>query len=423
MSGCCHILRCALVLSFAAAASAELENRVWTNTRRQTFEGKLIEAAGEKAVIERKDGKRFTVAIATLSGNDQEYVVKHAADVRPAPKPESKPATGPAATEDSRQSRMSQDTRGMLAGYDGSHPNLGDPWPSVLKCDDKVEITVLKEDDTAKEYIYESPHFRFQSNAVMRKSLISKIALLFEASYEWHKSVPLNNRRTRSKEAPKLQARLFETVDQYHYAGGPAGTAGVYMGGPDTFMVPFAEVGAKKVGSGYMYDFNGDPHTMLHELTHQLWADVAQSSAIWLTEGFAEYMGCVPYRGGSFSYAGHARAIREYVMAYGKKGKGGRALGDHITMPRLEKLMAMTQPEFYANGNSNYGYGLMLTTYFIDMDEGKDGAVFKKAIQAMQDGKTPEEVNKVLLNGRNFEDLERDFAKAWRACGANIEFK
>jgi hypothetical protein len=368
-------------------------------------------------VIERKDGKRFTVAITSLSDDDQEYVVKYASEAKPAPEPK------PAAPHDGAKTSAPQDDRGMLAGYDGSHPNFGDPWPTLVKCEDKVEITVVKEDGEAKQFIYESPHFRFQSNAVMRKSLISKVALLFEASYEWHKSVPLNNRRTRSKGAPKLQAKLFETMDEYHDAGGPVGSAGVYMGGPDTFMVPFSEVGAKKVGSGYMYDFNGDPHTMLHELTHQLWADVGNSSATWLTEGFAEYMGCVPYRGGSFSYAGHARAIKEYALAYGKKGNGGRALGDHITMPRLERLMAMSQPQFYAYGNKNYGYGLLLTTYFIDMDGGKDGAVFKKAVQAMQEGKSPEEVNKVLLNGRSYEDLEHDFAKAWRGSGATIEFQ
>ena len=410
-----NLLCACWLIALSCQVACGLESRSWTNNKQQTFEGKLIEVAGNDAVIERNDGKRFHVAIATLSEADRQYVAKSAppADARgqaTAVPPAHGGAPVPAAV------------RSMLAGYDGSNPNFGSPWPTVVKCEDKVEITVISENDSAKEFIYESPHFRFQSNAVMRKSLISKIALLFEAAFEWHKSVPLNNRRTRSKDAPKLKAMLFETKEQYHQGGGPPGTAGVYMPGKDTFLVPFAEVGAKKIGSGYMYDFNGDPHTMLHELTHQLWADTLDGGT-WFVEGFAEYMSSVPYRGGSFSYSGHARAIKEYALAYGKKNKGGRALGDHITMPHLEKLMGFSQPEFYAGQSRNYGLGLLLVTYFIDMDGNKDSAVFKNAIRAMQEGKSAAEINKVFLNGRSYADLEHDFAKAWRGGGATIEFQ
>jgi len=402
-----NLLFAGLLLALACPVTAEpAASRAWTNNQQQTFEGKLIETTGDDAVIERKDGKRFHVAIATLSAPDRQYVAISAAAARAA----DSGSTG------------AKNHRGLLAGYDGSSPNFGSPWPTLVKCEDKVAITVISEDEGSKEFIYESPHFRFQSNAVMRKSLISKIALLFEASYEWHQSVPLNNRRTRSKDAPKLKARLFETVEQYHTGGGPAGSAGVYMSGKDTFMVPFAEVGAKKIGSGYMYNFNGDPHTMLHELTHQLWADV-HTGGTWFVEGLAEYMASVPYRGGTFNYTGHARAIKDYALAFGKKGKGGRALGDHITMPHLEKLMSYNQEEFYAGKSRNYGLGLLLVTYFIDMDGNKDGAVFKNAIRALQEGKSQAESNKALLNGRSYEELEHDFAKAWRGGGATIEFQ
>ena len=40
----------------------------------------------------------------------------------------------------------------------------------------------------------------------------------------------------------------------------------------------------------------------------------------------------------------------------------------------------------------------------------------------MQEGKSEQEVNKVFLNGRTYEELEHDFAKAWLANGAKVKF-
>ena len=83
--------------------------------------------------------------------------------------------------------------------------------------------------------------------------------------------------------------------------------------------------------------------------------------------------------------------------------------------------MAMNQSTFYSGGSRSYGFGLLMVTYFIDMD-GTNGAVFKKAIKAMQEGKSKQEVNKVFLDGKTYEELEHDFAKAWRGAGAKITF-
>ena len=415
---------CAWFLMFSPTLYAELEFKVWTNTAKHTLEGKLISAAGDNAVIERKNGTRVTIPIASLIDEDQEYIVAHQSEFLPKPEPEAKPAAKPKA-EPSRDDDSDLDTKvqkTILAGYDASESYFDFPWPPVVKCEDQVEITVVSESDAKKEYIYESPHFIFESNALMRKSLISKIALLFESSYTWHKFVPLNNRRTHAKDAPKLKAKLCESYTDYLDAGGLPGSAGVYLGGKkDVFMVPFKEAGAKKVGSGYMYDFSGDPHTMLHELTHQMWADISSSSSTWFTEGFAEYMGSIPYRSGMFNYASHMGAIKMYALEYGKKDKGGRALGKDFSMPHLENLMAMNQSTFYSGGSRSYGFGLLMVTYFIDMD-GTNGAVFKKAIKAMQEGKSKQEVNKVFLDGKTYEELEHDFAKAWRGAGAKITF-
>jgi hypothetical protein len=238
-----------------------------------------------------------------------------------------------------------------------------------------------------------------------------------------HHELPLNNRRTRSPKAAKLKAHLFETEDQYREAGGPTGTSGVYLGGKDEFLVPLASLGVQKVGSGYMFDYRGNFHTMYHEITHQLWADLGESAGMWMVEGFAEFVACAPYSNGRFSFVRQPRYALEYATGYGKKDQGGRALGEDLILPKLSNLMTMSQAKFYTDANQNYGFGLLLVYYFILLDGEGDGARFKDCVKALQAGKPAEEARKALLGGRGYDDLEKDVAAAFRRKGIKIRFQ
>jgi hypothetical protein len=114
-----------------------------------------------------------------------------------------------------------------------------------------------------------------------------------------------------------------------------------------------------------------------------------------------------------------------YATGFGKKDHGGRDLGKDITYPHLEEIMAWDQPKFYSNGNKNYGLGLLLVNYFVLMDGDGDkvGENFKKCIQACQDGKSEAEARQVLLAGRTYDQLEKDFASAMRKKGIKITYE
>lgn len=426
------------VLMFSPAKAAE-SSRKWTNQAGQSFEGTYLSCTADKVSIRRSDGKTVQVERAKLSDEDQTYVdLAYASSLGPADTP---PAPSPA----SDSAKESEETDGealpprrfdlgpsedyvkkMLLGYDGSKPNFTDPWPKDVGLDAEPAITVIEEDAAKKSFVYESPHFHFRSNVLLKPSLLAKVAVMFEATFKMHHDVPLNNRRTRSDKAPKLRARLFETSEEYHAAGGPSGSAGVYRGGNiDEFLVPLDELGVKKVGSGYMFDYRGDFHTMYHELTHQLWGDVSDLAGMWMVEGFAEFMACAPFSNGKFSFTKQGEYLMDYATGYGKKDHGGRALGKDIKYPHLEEIMSWDQPKFYSNGNTNYGLGLLLVNYFVLMDGEADkiGENFKKCIKACQDGASEEEARKMLLGGRSYDQLEKDFATAMRKKGIKISYE
>jgi hypothetical protein len=383
----------------ASGAVAGEAARTWTSRDGRSFQGVLLGVADGKARVARADGKEFELALESLSAADQAHAQKF---LKAAPKVVS---------------------GGMLAGYDPSKADFTRTWPRDVDVPQDTSITVIEEDKEGKKFIYESPHFRFECDALLRSALLSKLATMFEVAYAAHREVPLGNRRTRAAGSGKFRARLFEKEEDYRKAGGPAGSAGVYMGDKDVFMVPLENLGVKKSGTGYTYDSKGDFHVLFHEITHQLWADYDMKAGTWMVEGFAEYMALMPFRGNRITLTQGRQEIPDYAIAYGRGGDGGRALGEEFSMPRLEKFMAMDQPEFYKKMNFNYGCGLLLVYYFAELDGERDGKLLRDCFKAMHDGARGEDARKVLLNGRTYEQLETEFALAMRKAGAKITFK
>ncbi|MGC4016840.1 MAG: hypothetical protein QM755_20350 [Luteolibacter sp.] len=142
-----------------------------------------------------------------------------------------------------------------------------------------------------------------------------------------------------------------------------------------------------------------------------------------MIEGFAEFMASAPYSNGKFSFIKQPSYALEYATGFGKKDSGGRDLGKEFAMPHLKEIMNWSQPQFYANGNKNYGLGMLLVYYFVLMDGDGTGARFKDCIQACQEGKSQAQALQVLLGDRSYEDLEKDVATAFKKKGIKITFQ
>jgi len=69
-----------LFVLLAGGVFAQGEFRTFTDTKGRSLEAKVLRVAGAKCQIERKDGKRFIMDIATFTEDDQDYLFNFAAN-------------------------------------------------------------------------------------------------------------------------------------------------------------------------------------------------------------------------------------------------------------------------------------------------------------------------------------------------------
>lgn len=382
------------LLCFGLAHAAEF--RKWTDLQNQSTEAKLVRIEGDSVILMLKDGTEGPFPLAKLSAADRSHVDairKATAKVAP-----------PAAPV--------------------VRPNFDAPWPDSIRFSEDPEINTVEENAEKMRFIYESANYRYISDVRLSKSVVKGFAVLFEATHLFCRTLPLaidGGVRTDGK----FLILLFEKTGDYEKAGGPAGSAGVFIGGKHAVLVPLDSLGVKPVGSGYMLDRDKSSSTIPHELTHQLSprAYFAEGAMGWFSEGLAEYVATTPYRSGIFNVRSNQKPIMEYVTGYGAKDRGGRALGTEIEMPDLKTFMLQDYASFQEEPQLGYGCGLLLTNYFLHMDGEGDGKRIKAFLKALRDGKEGEEALKVLLDGRTFKQLEEDIIKAWGRKGVDFTFR
>lgn len=383
-----------LILDLAHAADL----RSWTDVQNRKIEATLLRAEAQSVVLKLKDGREVPYPLAKLSPADCKYVEETRASLAGA-----KPA--------------------KEADDDSEKLNFDAAWPDLIKFSEDPEIKTVEENAGEKRFIYESANYRYTCDVRLAKSVVKGFAVLFEATHLYCRRLPLAFNGG-IKTDGKYQILLFEKFEDYVKAGGPASSAGVFVGGRNAVLVPLVSLGVKPVGSGYMLDHDKSSRTIPHELTHQLSPQpyFAKGAMGWFSEGIAEYVANTPYRSGIFNVRTNQKEIIEYVTAYGKKDKGGRALGTKIKMPALKSFMLQDYASFQEQAQLSYGCSLLLTDYFLHMDGDGDGSRMKAFLKALQEGKEGEAALDTLLDGRTFEKLQEDYTKAWSHKGVNFTF-
>ena len=368
--------------------------REWTNAQGKKIVADLIGVEGDDAVLKMGD-KNFNVAVTSLSEDDQAFIAKWQ-------KENATPADKPGGGDESEVA---------VDNWDAD-------WPKIVSTSVSPEIEVIRED--AEGYVYGSEHYEFHCDVKLSTSLVKKFAVLFEATNQFMRELPLSMGKAHRKKHHKIL--LFETKESYVRAGGPPSSAGVYMGGEDVIMVPLTSLGVKKVGSGYMVDHGESNKTLPHEITHQLTDRPYYGARGWFTEGLAEYVGTTPYRSGKFQ-VDSLTSLKEYVTAYGKDGNGGRAIGEEINMPGLKDWMTQSYNSFLSNPQVNYGVGALVTYYFFHMDGEKDAARAKAFLKGLKEGKKGDDQFTALLDGRTWDEMAADITKGWRSRGVKINWR
>lgn len=387
----------AILLTLNTAHAHHIE-RVWTDDQGRKVKAVLASIENGSALLLLPDGRELPYPLAKLSKIDQAFIKKYGLDGH---------------EEETPDGNIEEPVI----------DNFNDPWPDRVTFEGDPEIVTVTESPEESTFVYESANYRYNCDVRLSNSVVKGFAVLFEATHQFTRALPLAINGGKKIDG-KYQIFLFETEESYNKAGGPPGSAGVFISGKNIIMVPLTSLGVRPVGSGYMLDRDKSNKTLPHELLHQLTPRryYAKGAVGWFTEGLADYIGVTPYRSGSFNVKTNFKPIVEYVTAYGKDGNGGRAIGEEINLGPLKKFMLMPYSEFLANPQVNYGCGLLITNYFFHMDREGDAARIKKFLQALNAGKQSEAALEVLLDGQTWLELEQDIAKAYSRKGVDFTF-
>jgi hypothetical protein len=376
-----------------------------------------------------------TLAIADLPAADQEAIAqwRESAEGKAAKRPVSpKPKKADSKKEEEDEEPVYDPNasyrdrqKALAAAFEDIPDNFDDSWPKLVKSPEDITVELVEENEEDRRYVYHSDHYEFICDVALKPHLVKRFAVLFEGTREFCRQLPITTKKAHvAGKTHRNRILLFETMATYHQNGGPPGSAGVFMGGSDVVMVPLPSLGVKKLGSSYTIDYDADNKTLTHELTHQITDRFYYQAGArgWFSEGLAEYVAVTPYRSGKFMLTKAVKAAKEYATEYGRDGNGGRALGDEINAPALKDYMLQDYSSFVANGNFNYGLGLLITTYFFEIEGRGDRVAITAFLKALREGKEGEEALEALLQGRSYFQLAEDISKGWKSKGVDIDF-
>jgi len=260
------------ILLLISAMASGLESRGWTDTQGRKIEAALIRADGETVILKLKDGREVPYPLTKLSKADGDYVKDNRAGLAGGtPEKRTQPASGKVT------------------------PNFDSPWPDQVKFSEDPEIVTVGEDAAKKRFVYESANYRYVCDVRLSQSVVKGFAVMFEATHQFCRSLPLGLIGGEKTDG-KLQILLFENFDAYVDAGGPRGSAGVFITGKNVVLVPLTSLGVRPVSSGYMLDRDKSSKVLPHELTHQLTPEsyFEKGAMGWFTEGLTEYIATTP---------------------------------------------------------------------------------------------------------------------------------
>ena len=306
-------------------------------------------------------------------------------------------------------------------------------WPTKVPVPDDTE---LKEAPKKEQFfVYETNNYEFHTPVALDENARTTIGRLFECAYEANKAVgevlPVP-RTEEDRSNKKYLVQLWPTVAEYRQNGGPADSAGVFTFAlrrqpgkttpvtadsvvQDKVMVPFPSLGLNSAGHVVSNDI--ETHTLVHELTHQNF--LYNNLPIWCNEGWAEYIGCVPYVGEDLEFTRCFALILKRAQDREQQG----ALNFPFT---LQEFLTMSQAEMYSympRGKDTYTLATMIITFYVHLDGKKGVEALRKYMQALLDGETPEEAAQHLIEPhKNARQLQKDFVKAWKRKKVNISF-
>ncbi|MBR5894392.1 MAG: hypothetical protein IKZ13_02475 [Akkermansia sp.] len=313
------------------------------------------------------------------------------------------------------------------------HAKSPSGWPDKIPVPD--ETTLQEAPKKGQFFVYETNNYVFYTPVALDPNACDTVGRLFECAYAANKAVgevlPVP-RTEEDRSSRKYKVELWPTKAQYIQNGGPSSSSGVFVFSArrvpgqssainaqsladDKVMVPFPSLGLGADGRVVSNDI--ETHTLVHELTHQNF--VYNNLPIWCNEGWAEYVGYVPYVGEDLEFD------RCFGVILGKAKTQASHNALSFDFP-LEKFLTMSQEEMYgymSQGKDTYTLATMIVTFYVHLDGKKGVEAIKKYMQAMLDGESAEEAKSHLIgHHKNAKQLQKDFIKAWKRKKVDVSF-
>lgn len=395
--------------------SSKAEEREWTSSDGRAVRGEIQSLDGDTVKLKTAAGI-FEMPLTRLSEADQDF-----------------------AREWSQQSMTTDEGRGADAVGNGGDRTVGDfsnlklgEWPKDVSADfDIAEIEEVGVDDETGGYIYRSPHFEFHTPDRLSTSVVREFARIFEATFALLNEIPFGL-------APKpigsgdekgyYLTKLYASESAYAAAGGMPGSGGMFSWNrrgdeySGVIHIPMQSLGVEHTGVRYIVDHKKQSTTLTHEITHQVMMRWLPMMPTWMSEGFAEVASCQTYSNGRFRLTAVERAVREDVTRRSDSNRDFRMLG----VEELMKISHSRWAEMLAAGygSSNYASANLLLTYFAKLDGDGDGAGLVEFLKAVSSGMDRDQaIDKHLMRGRGFDELQQDVTKAWRSAGLKLTFQ
>ena len=309
--------------------------------------------------------------------------------------------------------------------------NPGD-WPRRVGVPKDTEVQTSDQSGGQGGFVYTSNNCVYRSPSKLSPEAQKTVARLCECAFEANKAigevVPVA-RATGERGDKKFTVELQPTMEAYYAAGGPRNSAGVFVGARratgqpateadivmDKVIIPFPSLGIGRSGSVEREDI--DTHALVHELTHQQF--LLNNLPIWANEGWAEYVGYVPYVGEDLDFDRGFSLILHAAKQCSEQG----ALDFDFKLADFFTMDQQTMYGYMPQGKNTYLLSVMTVAFFVHLDGKKGVEAMKAYLQALLDGKSPEEASQELIKPhRTAARLQQDFIRAWKSKKVKVSF-
>ena len=233
-----------------------------------------------------------------------------------------------------RLSPQDQDwLKGWAAGKSVTDVLPPPAWPPVVQ---QPAINVKGGPHADGGFMFRSPHYEFNCDAEVSVSVMNDFATVAEGTIRLIYSLPV---AFPPLEGKMFQARILSSEENYARAGGPRGSAGVFisgsLSGEGVLLVPFESLGIERFLGRNTKGYDYDASILIHEMAHQVTAELLPLMPRWMAEGIAEYAATMPYRNGVFQLGERERALalRQRLEFYQKLSREGVHAGPWVMLP------------------------------------------------------------------------------------------